>query len=241
MLKLPSRKFMNGLYAKSSKVEIKDDRKASGSHGGESTMTSASYRNESTASRRQAILQAALQLFLSKGFTVTTMEDIRQRSGASTGSIYHHFENKEMLVLALYQDIWTQFNTAQLQCLTTGDIREGVKALVYAYMDWFVQHPDLGQYIVQAISSEYLSPRVEALRQEMNVVPEKLFEWLTPSIEDGTVIRCPRRLYYSLVLGPTREYVRSWLKGRIPGELHEVRELLAEAAWRAVASDPHPL
>ena len=200
-------------------------------------MTSTSYRSESTASRRQAILQAALQLFLSKGFTVTTMEDIRQLSGASTGSIYHHFENKEMLALALYQDIWTKLNTALIESLTTEDIREGIKALVYAYIDWFEQHPDLGMYVGQAISNEYLSPRVETLRQEMNVLPQRLFEWLTPSIENGTVIRCPQHLYFSLILGPAREYVRSWLRGRIPGELHEVREVLADAAWRVIVRD----
>src|SRR5579859_6061631 len=105
-------------------------------------MTSTSCRNESTASRRQAILQAALQSFLSKGFTVTTMEDIRQLSGASTGSIYHHFENKEMLALALYQEIWSEINTALLQSLSAMPPCEGIKALVYAYMDWFEQHPD---------------------------------------------------------------------------------------------------
>ncbi|MBO0795388.1 MAG: helix-turn-helix transcriptional regulator, partial [Ktedonobacteraceae bacterium] len=38
-------------------------------------------------SRRQAILEAALACFASKGFTETTMEDIRKLSGASMGSI----------------------------------------------------------------------------------------------------------------------------------------------------------
>ncbi|HTK09040.1 MAG TPA: TetR/AcrR family transcriptional regulator [Ktedonobacteraceae bacterium] len=203
----------------------------------ERTMASTSYRNESTASRRQAILQAALQLFLSKGFTVTTMEDIRQLSGASTGSIYHHFENKEMLALALYQEIWSELNAVLLQCLTEVTPHEGVKALVYAYIDWFEQHPDSGQYIVQAINSEYLGSRVETLRQTMAILPQKLFEWLTPAIENGAVIHCPQHLYYSLILGPAREYVRSWLKGRIPGELHEVREVLADAAWRVIARE----
>ena len=68
------------------------------------TGSGASYRNVATESRRQAILQAALTFFLSKGFTNTTMDDIRQLSGASTGSIYHHFENKEMLAVALYRE-----------------------------------------------------------------------------------------------------------------------------------------
>ena len=60
-----------------------------------------SEQNTTKESRRQAILEAALTCFTSKGFTETTMEDIRKLSGASTGSIYHHFENKEMLARSL--------------------------------------------------------------------------------------------------------------------------------------------
>ena len=64
--------------------------------------TDDSGQSVGVASRRQAILDAALACFTNKGFTETTMEDIRIRSGASTGSIYHHFSNKEMLARALY-------------------------------------------------------------------------------------------------------------------------------------------
>ena len=56
--------------------------------------------NITTETRRKAILEAALKSFSTKGFTETTMEDIKRLSGASTGSIYHHFENKEMLAQA---------------------------------------------------------------------------------------------------------------------------------------------
>ncbi len=61
-----------------------------------------SEHSPTTELRRKAILDAALSCFASKGFTETTMEDIRKISGASTGSIYHHFSNKEMLARALY-------------------------------------------------------------------------------------------------------------------------------------------
>jgi AcrR family transcriptional regulator len=194
-------------------------------------MVSASGRNVATESRRQAILQAALKSFLSKGFTDTTMDDIRQLSGASTGSIYHHFENKEMLAIALYREGRNDLNSNLVRALASTEPRTGIKMLVYCYLDWFEQNPDLGLYIIQAASTEYLGRHVEAFRQKIDTLPQQFFTWLSPFVEEGRIIRYPPQLYIPLLLGPGREYVRRWLQGRIPGELHEVRELLADAAW----------
>ena len=78
------------------------------------------------------------------------MEDIRRLSGASTGSIYHHFENKEMLAQALYLEGRSDLNASLLAAITGKPPREGIKDLIYAYLDWFEQHPDLGQFVMQA-------------------------------------------------------------------------------------------
>jgi AcrR family transcriptional regulator len=195
------------------------------------TSDGASYRNVATESRRQAILQAALKSFLSKGFTNTTMDDIRQLSGASTGSIYHHFENKEMLAVALYREGRSDLNNTLARAFASTEPDAGIKMLVYSYLDWFELNPDLGLYIIQAANTEYLGRHVEAFRQKVDTLPQHFFTWLTPFVEQGRIIRYPQQLYIPLALGPGREYVRRWLQGRIPGELHDVRDLLADAAW----------
>ena len=50
--------------------------------------------------RKQAILEAALAAFLQKGVLATTIDDVRERSGASVGSIYHHYGSKEGIAAA---------------------------------------------------------------------------------------------------------------------------------------------
>ena len=193
-------------------------------------------------SRRQAILDAALTCFASKGFTETTMEDIRKISGASTGSIYHHFENKEMLARALYLEGRNSLNAALSACLTANSLREGIEALVYAYLGWFEQHADLGQYMLQAGESEYLSAYVKVLRQKTRTTlpsekfSDQLWLWLTPYIDDGSVVSLPRSLYFPLIIGPSREFVRIWLRTQQPEEIHEAREPLAKAAWLVIAT-----
>ena len=54
-------------------------------------------------SRRDAILEAALEAFDATG--ATAIEEVRRRSGASVGSIYHHFGNVDGVVAALYLEI----------------------------------------------------------------------------------------------------------------------------------------
>ncbi|GCF08368.1 TetR/AcrR family transcriptional regulator [Dictyobacter arantiisoli] len=210
-------------------------------------VTGASDRDAATHTRRQAILDAALTLFSTKGFTETTMEDIRRLSGASTGSIYHHFENKEMLARALYLDgrndlnrvLLTSFKELPVDALQP---RTGIKAFVYAYLDWFEQHPDLGQFFMQAADTEYLGAYIKVLRQKILTTlpiesfPEQFLLWLTPYIEEGIIVRLPQSLYYPLVIGASREFVRRWLRTRLPEEIQEVREPLAEAAWIVLAS-----
>ena len=200
-----------------------------------------SEHSASTEARRKAILDAALACFASKGFTETTMEDIRKLSGASTGSIYHHFANKEMLARALYLEGRDSLNTALSTSITTNDLRTGIKALIYAYLDWFEQHADLGQYVMQAADSEYLGAYVKVLRQKtmttlpLENFPEQIFHWLTPYINNGSVVSLPKSLYAPLVIGPSREFVRRWLRTRVPAEIQEAREPLADAAWLVLA------
>ena len=201
-----------------------------------------SERNTPTEARRKAILDAALACFASKGFTETTMENIRKLSGASTGSIYHHFANKEMLARALYLEGRSSLNAALFTSITTNDLRAGIRALVYAYLDWFEQHADLGQYMMQAGDSEYLGAYVKVLRQKtmttlpMENFPEQFLHWLTPYINDGSVVSLPKSLYSPLIIGPSREFVRRWLRTRVPAEIQEAREPLADAAWLVLAS-----
>ncbi|MBV9229621.1 MAG: TetR/AcrR family transcriptional regulator [Chloroflexi bacterium] len=197
-------------------------------------------------SRRQAILEAALACFASKGFTETTMEDIRKLSGASTGSIYHHFENKEMLARALYLEGRSSLHAALSASLCANSLREGIEGLVYAYLDWFEQHADLGQYLLQAGESEYLSAYVKVLRQKTRTalpaenLSGRLLQWLAPYISDGSVVNLPQSLYLPLVIGPSREFVRIWLRTRQPEEIQEAREPLAKAAWLVITAHVSP-
>lgn len=60
-------------------------------------------RSEQKEKRRQEILNAGLDLFISKGYSATRTADIAKSVGMSEGLLFHYFETKEKLYLTLLQ------------------------------------------------------------------------------------------------------------------------------------------
>jgi AcrR family transcriptional regulator len=60
---------------------------------------------KSKPSKRDAILDAMLDIVVERGFHDAPMSLISQRSGASAGIIYHYFSSKEEIIKALYERI----------------------------------------------------------------------------------------------------------------------------------------
>ncbi len=60
-----------------------------------------SARAARAAERRQAIIDAALDEFVARGFAATRLDDVAKRAGVAKGTIYLHFKDKE----ALFQEL----------------------------------------------------------------------------------------------------------------------------------------
>ncbi len=56
---------------------------------------------EKKKARREEIISSAFRCFATKGFAETTMRDIFNASGLSSGAVYSYFENKEAIVYEL--------------------------------------------------------------------------------------------------------------------------------------------
>ena len=62
-----------------------------------------------SSERRIEILEAALTIFVKKGYSEARMDDIVQKIGLSKGAIYHHFQSKRDLFIALIEHWMDQF------------------------------------------------------------------------------------------------------------------------------------
>jgi AcrR family transcriptional regulator len=57
----------------------------------------ASNRATRAAERREAIIEAAMEEFIARGFAATRLDDIAKRAGVAKGTIYLHFSDKESM------------------------------------------------------------------------------------------------------------------------------------------------
>ena len=187
------------------------------------------------ASRKDDILQAALACFSESGVDATTIEMIRDRSGASIGSLYHHFGNRERIIGALYLE-----GIGQYAALLDAGLREGMSAeatvrlFVTCYIDWVVAHPDWAHFILHNRGRVEAGEMGEQLREANRQQGRRIAELLAVHRQAGAFREMPFELFNSVVIGPTHDYVRNWLAGRTRVELADCRDLLAEIAWGSV-------
>jgi AcrR family transcriptional regulator len=69
------------------------------------TTSAQARRWAKTGATQRRILDAATEAFATRGYTATTMADVVAGSGASVGSIYHHFGGKRELFLAIFEQM----------------------------------------------------------------------------------------------------------------------------------------
>lgn len=63
-------------------------------------------KDEKSEKSRRQILDVSLDLFSSHGYGATSVRDIADAAGLSTGNVYHHFPDKETIFQELLQQFW---------------------------------------------------------------------------------------------------------------------------------------
>lgn len=56
--------------------------------------------------KEQAILDAAIHVFAEYGYHAAKIHKIAEVAGIATGSVYSYFENKQKIILAIFEDVW---------------------------------------------------------------------------------------------------------------------------------------
>ena len=194
-----------------------------------------SGREEASAERRAAILTAALAVIAERGLHTTTINDIRQRSGASVGSIYHHFGDRAGLFYALYVESLGDCFAFLLENLKACDSAQaGIFALVKSYLDWVEANPQEAAFIYEASQGDLLRAYQEEIFAFKTNFYGKAFAWMLPFIQKGDLIKLPPWAYDAIVLGPAHEFARRWLGGLRELPMAEACDIIARAVWRAI-------
>lgn len=195
-------------------------------------MTEPTARAESTRLRRQAILDAALECFSSIGYDQTTLADIRELAGASTGSIYHHFGSKEQIAASLYLDGVRQTQEAGLEALLrTRTARTGVAAQVAAYIDWVIAHRALATFLFAMRHAPFLGEDEGTIAALNRDVHDRAARWISDQVAAGELPDLDPTIRWAIVFGPCRHWAGSWLRGTTHVSPEEAKRQISAAAY----------
>jgi AcrR family transcriptional regulator len=188
--------------------------------------------------RQEAILSAALECFTDRGFAATTVAEIRDCSGASIGSIYHHFRGKEGLAAELYVEGLRGYQAGLLEALERSPHAEAsIRGLVRHHLRWVEGNPKLAKFLMGRRETE-LRLATEARVRELNrgFFP-RVGAWMERHVQSGELRPLSPDLWEPLLLGPSQEFARLWLAGRTRISLRRAERELANATWNAVRGD----
>jgi AcrR family transcriptional regulator len=122
---------------------------------------------ERRADRRERLLQAALELFGTKGYTATSISELCAEAGVTARHLYEEFGSRDAVLLALFEQIVHQAVEAVGTTIATVEptrdalTRHGVSSYIHALLD------DPRKARVQCIEMIGVSPDLERRRREL--------------------------------------------------------------------------
>jgi len=120
--------------------------------------------DEYLETRRDQILDAAINCFARKGFIETTIEDICKEAKLSHGSVYRYFSNKEDIIGASVRR-YREDRARRFAAQQTVTMRQGLEEFIRAFAQrWVSPEPDNNMKVaVQSFGEALRNPRVRKI------------------------------------------------------------------------------
>ena len=188
---------------------------------------------------KQVILDAALASFAEFGFDGTTTGHILARAGISNGALFHHFPTKEAIAEALYLRGIAAYQQGLTEALdryrTPKAARSAVKAAVYHHLAWVESNRDLAWFMYERGRPDWQPAHGTAIRKLNRAAARHVYDWMTPLVKFGVIRDLPLTVLAAFISGPAHFIARRWLSGLITARPTSFADVLAEAAWAAIA------
>jgi TetR/AcrR family acrAB operon transcriptional repressor len=145
---------------------------------------------EAAARTKQDLLDAALRVFSRDGYAAARLVDIAREADVTRGAIYHHFENKAALYLALIARAEAEQQAVMQDAIAAGgNIAAITRRILATSFKALVSQPTYRQVMALSLfkvaDSEELGDLVAKRRQEAVTLIAAIAPILAQGIEDG--------------------------------------------------------
>jgi len=139
-------------------------------------------RERQKAETRQAILDAARELFVADGVEATTMRAIAAKIGYTATAIYHHFRDKDALLVELCIADFRALGNAMYSIGRVEDPVERLRRMGTAYTDFAINNPSQYRFMFMT-SMQHNMHDVNGL--DINLPDHDAYDFLVQTVTEG--------------------------------------------------------
>ncbi len=185
--------------------------------------------------KRDEVVRAALELIAELGFHGAPMAMIAERAGVGAGTIYRYFENKDVLINELYQEIEDKVQRFILDGYRKeAPFRARFLHLGTAMLRYFIEYPLDFRYVEQFHNSPYgVAVRRDKLLGNREGGCNAFKELFEQGMAQQVLKDFPLVILLDLAFGPLLVVARDHILGFIILD-DELITRVVEASWDAV-------
>jgi len=188
---------------------------------------------KSTRNVRERVLETAIHLFTQEGYFNTSVPDIVRESEVSTGSIYHHFGDKEGIAKALFEmlvermetafkDIEQQHATAEARC----------RAVIQLLFRITEEEPEVMTFMLFVKHKEFM-PSMAPICSSRPFI--QMREMVASGMKTGEVRPMDAIVAAASVFGGALRMISLRLDGVLEQPLEVYLDEIWSSAWRSVS------
>ncbi|MFC5271102.1 TetR/AcrR family transcriptional regulator [Adhaeribacter terreus] len=184
-------------------------------------------QEEIIAEKKKAIFEGTLELVRENGFHGTPMSLVAKKAGVAAGTIYHYFESKDALIIALHGYLRSQMFKVMVE---SDDEQQDYKSRFFAFWkkhyQFYVQNPNALYFIEQFVNSPYYERCPE---KENDRCQNIISNFVKTGIDDGTLKQMNLKLMSILVHSSVVTTAKIYLTKKVDigdAELHQVAQLV---------------
>lgn len=183
---------------------------------------------------REIILSTALRLFAERGYFATSIHDIRRSAGLSTGSIYHHFDGKEAIARAIYDNLLARMSSiVEGAAAEHTTAREKCRAIIESLFALAETEPLLVSFVLHAKHRDFLPEALPICSTRPFVLMREL---IANAIAAGEVRPLDPITASSAMFGGPIRLLHLALDGVLPRPLSSYLDEITEAGWRSITA-----
>lgn len=180
--------------------------------------------------KKSAVVNAALALFMKKGIKATTTRDIAVRAGVSEGTIYRHFRSKDELAQIVFEqnlDAFWRFLRQYLRNTQRAD--DMLRAYIRGYFEFARRHQRRYSFVIAAHQTE-----LKKLSREKMKPMRMLIKILRIGQRQGLFRKTNPNLTAAMVIGMLTQTIFYLKSGLIAVRYARVVHETTEACLRIV-------